>query len=190
MVGFLSALLLLTIYIGYNLNTITIEDLAVMTVIFIAVPLFKRNKSYLLTTLIWNLFLFISNVALAYMFNSEYTLNEISMPIFRQLWGASMNFYITVIMIFTTIVELLYQDKLKKDGVTDGVEYEKSHGFVRLTFMSSIIGIIVSCAFNNLGTYKMNNTICVLLSLVAFITYLYGSHHIKKDKVEETSVKE
>ena len=190
MAGLLSALLLLTVCIGYNFNTITIEDLAVMTVVFIAVPLFKRNKSYLLTTLIWNLFLFISNVALACMFNSEYTLNELSMPIFRQLWGASMNFYITVIMIATTIVELLYQAKLKKDGVTDGIEYEKSHGFVRLTFISSVIGIIISCAFNDLGTYNVNNTICVLLPFIVFITYLYGSNHIKKDKVEETSVKE
>lgn len=190
MVGLLSALLLLTAYIGYNFGTITIEDLAVMTIVFIAVPLFKRNKSYLLTTLIWNLFLFISNVALACMFNSKYTLNELSMPIFRQLWGASMNFYITVIMISTTIVELLYQAKLKKDGVTNGVEYEKSHGFIRLTFMSTVIGIMASCAFNELGAYGINNTICILLQFVVFITYLYSSNHIKKDKVEETSVKE
>lgn len=190
MVGLLSALLLLTMYIGYNFNTITIEDLAIVTVVFIAVPLFKRNKSYLLTTLIWNLFLFISNVALACMFNSEYTLNELSMPIFRQLWGASMNFYITVIMIFTTIVELLYQAKLKKDGITDGAEYDKSQGFVRLTFMSSAIGILVSCALNELGAYGVNNTIYILLQLIAFITYVYVSHYIKKDKVEETSVKE
>ena len=93
-------------------------------------------------------------------------------------------------MIFTTIVELLYQAKLKKEGGADGAEYEKSHGFVRLTFMSSVIGIMISCAFNDLGAYSVNNTICILLPFVVFITYLYGSHYIKKDKVEETSVKE